>query len=248
MSSIVLPSRGQRIHTTDGVQRCQCLWFLPPEPSLLDPDICGLCQHGVHAHADYVSTVVNNYPANQCAAYAQKTHLMQFCTCGAHFFEHVGTYNLYHIPEPWTVLRYFNAGDNVPSSRATTSSYSNDASSPFSQNTALSFNYRLSTPVFSRDATDIPFTPAYMSSPSPNVNLSYPYDNTVIFTPAPQPVVQLAIPQIEAHSHSEVENSYSVQYQDDNFSVNVQASHAGFYQNYPYNAAHGTESWSGQLD
>ncbi|KAK0474829.1 hypothetical protein IW261DRAFT_1610385 [Armillaria novae-zelandiae] len=246
MSSIVLPSRGQCIQTTDGIQPCQCLWFLPPESSLLDPDICGLCQHGIHAHADYVSTVVNNYPANQCAAYAQKTRLMQFCTCGAHCFEHVGTYNSYHIPEPWTVLRYFNPDDNVLSPDAITGGYFNNGSSPFSQNTALPSNY--STPIISCDATDIPFTPPYMSSPSPNINSSYPYGDTVIFTPTPQPVVQLAVPQIEAHSHLEVENSYAVQYQDNNFRINVQDPRARFHQNYPYNVAHGTEAWTGQLD
>ncbi|KAK0227902.1 hypothetical protein IW262DRAFT_1347742 [Armillaria fumosa] len=247
MSSIVLPSRGQCIQTTDGIQRCQCLWFLSPESSLLDPDICGLCEHGIHAHADYVSTVVNNYPANQCAAYAQKTRLTQFCTCGAEFFEHVGAYNPYHIPAPWTILHYFNADDNVPSSSATTSSYSNDASSPFSWNTMLSSNY--STPVTSGEATDLPFTPAYMPSPSLNINSSYPDGDTVAFTHTPlEPVVQLAVPQIEAHPHSEVENPYGVQYQDTNFSVSVQDLRAGSHQNYPYRAAHGTDAWAGQLD
>ncbi len=34
--------------------------------------VCGLCGHGIHAHADYISIVVNHYPANQCAAYAQQ--------------------------------------------------------------------------------------------------------------------------------------------------------------------------------
>ncbi|KAK0502785.1 hypothetical protein EDD18DRAFT_1135096 [Armillaria luteobubalina] len=33
--------------------------------------VCGLCGHGIHAHADYMSIVVNHCPANQCAAYAQ---------------------------------------------------------------------------------------------------------------------------------------------------------------------------------
>ncbi len=40
-------------------------------------DICGHCGHGIHAHADYVSIVVNHYPANQCAAYAQKVCALQ---------------------------------------------------------------------------------------------------------------------------------------------------------------------------
>ncbi|KAK0240641.1 hypothetical protein EDD85DRAFT_1021850 [Armillaria nabsnona] len=240
MSSIVLPSRGQCIHVTDN-QPCQCLWFFPPESPLLDQNICGHCGHGIHAHADYVSTVINHYPANQCAAYAQTTHLMQFCTCGAQFYEHIAAYNSYCIPEPWTVLRYFNPDGNVPSPSATTSSAAN---SPFSPNTTPSSNY--STTMFSGDATDTPFSPAYMPPPSPNVNASYPYGGTVIFTP--QPVVQFAIPQIEADSRSEVENPYGVQYQDDDFSVNVQDSRARFHQDYPYSATHGPEAWAGQLD
>ncbi|KAK0445556.1 hypothetical protein EV421DRAFT_1734747 [Armillaria borealis] len=73
MSSIVLPSRGKCIQVINSVQRCRCLWFFPPESPLLDQNICGLCGHGIHAHIDYVSTVVHHYPANQCAAYVQKT-------------------------------------------------------------------------------------------------------------------------------------------------------------------------------
>ncbi|PBK58470.1 hypothetical protein ARMSODRAFT_1091206 [Armillaria solidipes] len=245
MSSIVLPSRGQCIQITDNSQPCQCLWFFPPESLLLDQNICDHCGHGIHAHADYVSPFVNHYPANQCAAYAQKTHMMQFCTCGTQFFEHVGTYNSYHIPDPWTVLRYFNPDNNGSPLNITLSGYSNDANSPFSPNTAPSSNY--STPIFSGDASAVPlaFTPIYMPSPSPNANSSYHYGDTVIFAPTPQPVVQMAIPQIEAQ---EVEHSYGVQYQDHNFSVNVQDSSMGFRQDYASNAAHGAEAWAGQLE
>ncbi|KAK0502777.1 hypothetical protein EDD18DRAFT_1457646 [Armillaria luteobubalina] len=250
MASIVLPSRGHCIQITDYSQPCQCLWFFPPEFPLLDPlgshspplDICGQCEHGIHAHADYVSTVVNNHPTNQCAAYAQKTRLTQFCTCGAHVFQHVSTYNPYYIPEPWTVLHYFNLDDNAASSSAATSGYSNDASILFSQNTTLFSNY--SAPVLSNNATGIPFTPAYMPPPSPDINSSYLYGDTAILTPIPQPVVQLAIRQIEAntHSRSEMENSSSVQDQhvDGYFSVNVQDSHARFHQDDPYWPVHST--------
>ncbi len=56
--------------------------------------------------------------------------MMQFCTCGTQFFEHIGTYNSYHIPEPWTVLRYFNPDNNGPPLSITSSGYSNDANSP----------------------------------------------------------------------------------------------------------------------
>ncbi|KAK0502780.1 hypothetical protein EDD18DRAFT_1135070 [Armillaria luteobubalina] len=169
MSSIVLPSRGQCIQTIDGIQPCQCLWFLPPESSLLDPDICGRCKHGIHAHVDYVSTVINNYPANRCVAYAQKTRLTQFCACGAEFFEHVGTYNPYYIPEPWSDLRYFNPDDNVPSPSATTSSYSNDAGSPLSPDTTSSV---YSTAILSEDARNVSFTPAPTYSPSASSSTS----------------------------------------------------------------------------
>ncbi len=102
--------------------------------------------------------------------------------------------------------------------------------------------------MFSGDAMEIPFTPAYMPSLSPNVNPSYPYGDTVIFTPMPQPAIQAAITQIEALSHSQVKNSYGILYQDDNFSVNVQDSRVRFHQDYPYSAAHGAEAWTSQLD
>ncbi|KAK0502772.1 hypothetical protein EDD18DRAFT_605993 [Armillaria luteobubalina] len=130
MSSIVLPSRGQCIQITDNSQPCQCVWFFPPESPLLDQDICGLCGHDIHAHADYVSIVVNHCPVNRCAAYAQKTRLTQFCTCGAQICEHIATYNQYRLPEPWTVLDYWNPGNISPPS-TTKISYSNDANSPF---------------------------------------------------------------------------------------------------------------------
>ncbi|KAK0240658.1 hypothetical protein EDD85DRAFT_1021864 [Armillaria nabsnona] len=157
---ILVPSRGQCIQITDNSYHCQCQWFFPPESSLLDQNICGLCGHGIHAHVDYVSTVVNHCPANQCAAYAQKTTLTQRCTCEAQFCEHVAADNLHRILDPWAVLDYFNPDINGPSSSAPTSSYSNDANSPFSPNT-MSSDYH--TAVLSRDTRNIsptPFTPS----------------------------------------------------------------------------------------
>ncbi|PBK77626.1 hypothetical protein ARMSODRAFT_997979 [Armillaria solidipes] len=162
MSSIVLPSRGQCIQITDDSQPCQCQWFFPPELPLLDQTICGHCGHGIHAHADYISIVVNHYPANQCAAYAQRTHLLQFCICGAQFCEHIGTYNSYRIPEPWSVLRYFNPDTNGPSSSVTTS-YFNDANSPLSPNT-MSSDYIGA--ILSDDARNMSLTRTSTSSPS----------------------------------------------------------------------------------
>ncbi|KAK0197593.1 hypothetical protein F5146DRAFT_1218421 [Armillaria mellea] len=234
MSSIVLPSRGQCIQITDGIQPCQCLWFFPPDSLLLDQNICGHCGHGIHTHADYISTVVSHYPANRCTAYAQKTYMMQLCTCGTQLFKHSPTYNSYRIPEPLTVLRYFNPDGHVPSPSTTATSAAN---SPFSPNTMPSSNY--GTAMFSGDATDIPFTPAYMPSPSPNINPSHPNGDTVIFAPAPQSVVQLASPQIGAQ---EVEHSYGVQFQDDNLGGNDQDSRPRF------SGPHSTGAWASQLD
>ncbi|KAK0483152.1 hypothetical protein IW261DRAFT_1461733 [Armillaria novae-zelandiae] len=156
MSSIFLPFRGQCIQVTDDRQPCQCLWFFPPESPLLDQDICGRCGHGVHAHVDYLSTIVNNYPGNRCAAYAQKTRLTQDCTCGAQFWEHTAAYNAYRLSEPLTVLDYFNPG-SIISPSATTISYADDANSPFSPRTT-SADYTAA--ISSDDASNISVTPA----------------------------------------------------------------------------------------
>ncbi len=86
---------------------------------------------------------------------------MQFCTCGAQCCEHIGTYNLYRIPEPWSVLRYFNPDTNGPSPSVATS---NDTGNSFSPNTTPSSNY--SSPMFSDDATDTSLTPAPNPFPS----------------------------------------------------------------------------------
>ncbi|KAK0197583.1 hypothetical protein F5146DRAFT_1130436 [Armillaria mellea] len=195
---------------------------------MVSQDICGHFGHGLHAHANYISMVVNHYPMNQCAAFAQKTCLMQRCTCEAQCYEHIAAYNLYCIPEPWTVLRYFNPDSHVPSPSTTVSSTTH---SPFSPHTMPSSNH--STAMFS-NATSIPITLTYIPSSSPNINPPYSYNDTVIFTPTGQPIVELTVPQIKACSHSEVENSYGVQYQDDDFSVNIQDSRERFHQDYAY--------------
>ncbi|KAK0458386.1 uncharacterized protein EV420DRAFT_354027 [Desarmillaria tabescens] len=155
---MILPSSGRCNQATVNILYCQCQWFFPPESPLLDQvdshlpssifscscsqNICGLCGHGIHAHVDYVSTVVNHYPANQCAAYVQKTPLTQRCTCEAQFYEHVAIYNSYRFPEPWTVFDLFGQRNNSSSLSTTSSYYSNGA-----------------------NAT-IPFTPTPVSSPS----------------------------------------------------------------------------------
>ncbi|PBK58466.1 hypothetical protein ARMSODRAFT_967701 [Armillaria solidipes] len=98
---------------------------------------------------------------------------------------------------------------------------------------------------FTGDATNIPFTPVPMSVPSTNDATSYSYGE--ILALAPQPVIQTAVmSQLDAHSHSGVENFYGVQHQG---SVNVQDSSARFREDYPatYSTAHGAEAWAGQL-
>ncbi|KAK0445571.1 hypothetical protein EV421DRAFT_1902504 [Armillaria borealis] len=188
-------------------KRCQCLWFFPPDSPLLDQDICSLCGHGIHAHADYVSMVVNHYPANQCAVYAQKTCLTQRCTCEAQFCEHIATDNSYRLPEPWTVLDYFNPDINRPSSSlALTSSYSSNVNGPFSPSTSSS-NY---TTVLSGDARNISLTPASASSPSsasassaiqPDTAQTLDYSSDSHFTQYPDHFVNLPYAGLpEGHS------------------------------------------------
>ncbi|KAK0458424.1 uncharacterized protein EV420DRAFT_355240 [Desarmillaria tabescens] len=105
MSPTVLPSRERCTHTTDNTQQCQCPWFASPP---LDPYICGQCGHGIHAHVDYVSMVVNHHPPAQCAAYVQKMPLAQRCTCEAQLCDHVAINNLFRHADPSSVL------DNSP--------------------------------------------------------------------------------------------------------------------------------------
>ncbi|KAK0458388.1 uncharacterized protein EV420DRAFT_1764068 [Desarmillaria tabescens] len=216
MSSIVLPaSRRQCIQVTGNLQHCQCLWFFPPESPLLDQNICGHCGHGIHSHVDYVSMFVYHCPAMNCAAYFPKTSRVQACTCSASLIEHIPIWNAHRSSTP---LSYGVDVGNSPPSNANT---------------------------FTGDATNIPFTPIPMPSPSTNANPSYSYGNTVILAPTPQPITQMAITQIDAYSHSQVENSYIAQYQDDNFRADVLDSSAISDQDYSivsYSAAHGTET------
>ncbi len=103
------------------------------------------------------------------------------------------------------------------------------------------------TNAFTGDATNIPFTPVPMPAPSTNDAPSYSYGDVMIFTPTLQPVIQMGITHIDAHSHPGVEDFYGAQHQD---SVNVQDSSARFHEDYPtatYNTAHGPEAWAGQL-
>ncbi len=148
--------------------------------STFSQNICGVCGHGIHAHADYILTIVNHYPTNQCAAYVQRvcllssphrisrsqlrslqTILTQRCTCEAQFCEHITTNNWYRLPEPWTVLDYFNPASNDPSPSAAMS-YFDNANSPFSLN-PMSSDYN--TAILSGDGRNVSLTP---SAPSPS--------------------------------------------------------------------------------
>ncbi|KAK0435441.1 uncharacterized protein EV420DRAFT_320930 [Desarmillaria tabescens] len=85
---------------------------------MFSQNICGLCARGIHPHADYVSIIFNHYPTNQCAAYVQKTSLIQRCACEAQFCEHIAIDNSYRFLDPWTVLDHFNDTINGPYARS----------------------------------------------------------------------------------------------------------------------------------
>ncbi|KAK0458423.1 uncharacterized protein EV420DRAFT_355136 [Desarmillaria tabescens] len=208
MSSALLPSRAQCIHITDNVQRCQCSCFVP---TLLEPNICGRCGHGIHTHVDYVSMVVNHYPPTQCVAYVQKTALVQRCTCEAQLCDHVVIDNPYRIAEPWNVLDNF-LGNNDASQSVDAISFSNDVVNgtftPSANSDTDTFYHDANltsitaAPTFSsshrhafspyNDAGNIPLAP-YMSSPSASN------------TPAG---IQLGVAQVQAYSS----DHYFVQY------------------------------------
>ncbi|KAK0474977.1 hypothetical protein IW261DRAFT_1595865 [Armillaria novae-zelandiae] len=154
MSSAALPSRGRCIQVTDYVHQCQCPSFASP---LLDPNICVNCGHGIHTHADYVSTVVHHYPPTQCVAYVQKTPLTQRCTCEIWLCNHVPTNNSHHSAEPWAVLDQYLDNNGPPYSPAAIGISNGTTDDP----------YTPSSVSFSRDTNLVPVTPAPMFSPSP---------------------------------------------------------------------------------
>ncbi|SJL04563.1 uncharacterized protein ARMOST_07930 [Armillaria ostoyae] len=201
MPSIVLPLRGKCIQVIDSIQLCQCLWFFPPELPLLDQNICGPCGHGIHAHVDYVSTVVHHYPANQCAAYVQKTPLVQRCTCEAQLCDHNAIDNPYRSAEPWNVLDYFQDSDNSngyshnansPLGPNTTSSSSTDSANAnadlMSNSPALIFSpgsHRPFSPSDDAGSVNIPITPTLISFPINNASSAIQLDiaQTQVYSP-----------------------------------------------------------------
>ncbi|KAK0240615.1 hypothetical protein EDD85DRAFT_495836 [Armillaria nabsnona] len=96
MSQTILPRRGRCIQMTDGTSiACHCPWFNAPSLPLLDQLSCIECGHGVHAYVDYESKVVFHNPTTHCAAYAQRTHQSQACSCTVQLFDHEPTVNAF---------------------------------------------------------------------------------------------------------------------------------------------------------
>ncbi|KAK0183930.1 hypothetical protein F5146DRAFT_1130451 [Armillaria mellea] len=188
----------------------------------LDQQICGRCGHGIHAHRDYVSMFVFECPVMNCAAYYPKTSRVQACICSASLMEHRPVVNVYRLP---ATLPYGADADSALPSTVNT---------------------------FTGDTANIPFTPVPIPSPSTTGNPSYSYGDVVIFTPTPRPVIQTTFTQIDTHSHSEVENPYVPQYQNDNstFVNNVQDSGTRFQEDYSANyvPVHGMEAWAGRFE
>ncbi|KAK0435430.1 uncharacterized protein EV420DRAFT_1770602 [Desarmillaria tabescens] len=245
MSSVVLPSRERCIHITDNTQQCQCPWFVSLP---LDPYICGQCGHGIHAHVDYVSMVVNHHPPAQCAAYVQKTPLAQRCTCEAQLCDHIVADNAYRIGEPWNVLDN-SRGNNVAFHGVDVINFSND----IVNSTFTPFvNSNANTDTFSRDANLTPVTAAPIFSPSPRHAFS-PTDNAGNIPPPPPtpsllasstpPGIQSDVTQAEGYNP----DHYFVQYpgysMDNPYAHQADGGATGESFGYQYHSPH-TEAGS----
>ncbi|SJL04592.1 uncharacterized protein ARMOST_07960 [Armillaria ostoyae] len=245
MSSAVFPSRGQCTQVTNHTQRCQCPSFASP---LLDPYICVNCGHGIHAHADYVSMVVNHYPPTQCAAYVQKTPLAQRCTCEAQLCDHISIDNLYRSAEPWTVLDYF-PDKTGPSYSPAAISFSNDA---------INDPYTPSSMTFSRDANLMPVTTAPVFSPSPRASI--PSSEVGNISLAPTPIsspfassassgIQSDITQAQAYSPDDRFVQYPDHFMNDSYDRQPDggATDENLYYHGHSNVTYGPtpEAWSG---
>ncbi|PBK87491.1 hypothetical protein ARMGADRAFT_1065995 [Armillaria gallica] len=247
MSLPIIPSRRQCVQPLDNIiQGCQCSWFAP---TLLDQYICGACGHGIHAHVDYVSMVVNHYPATQCAAYVQKC-----CTCGTWLSDHVAIDNLYCSAEPWDVLDHFPDNSDLSSYAI---GFSNDVIDGTYTPSSMSSSSTDS------DTADAGLTPAPISSPfvSPHAfgrsggateNISLPLtplsSSSAHSTPS---ITQSYTTQTQDHSSDD----YFPQYPDHFINSYTRLSDDGAadesfeYQHYSLNATHeASEAWSGQYD
>ncbi|KAK0225158.1 hypothetical protein EDD85DRAFT_1027489 [Armillaria nabsnona] len=242
MSSVSIPPRGQCIQHTDNIHEgCQCSWFASMS---LDQYICGACGHGIHSHVDYVSMIVNHYPATQCAAYVQKTPLTQRCTCGIWLSDHVAIDNLYCSEEPWNVLDHAPDNDGLSSN---STGFSNDAINGAYAPTSISFS---STDPNTADAglTPVPISSLFVS----------PYafgrsgDATLPSASSVPSTTQADTSQTQDYSS----DGYFVQYPDHLINSSYACQPGGGvtdesfeYQYYSSNVMHGApEAWSGQYD
>ncbi|KAK0435435.1 uncharacterized protein EV420DRAFT_1653185 [Desarmillaria tabescens] len=137
--------------------------------------------------------VVNHYPPTQCAAYVQKTPLVQRCTCEAQLCDHAVADNPYRIAEPWNVLDNF-PGNNEASHSVDAIGLSNDV-----VNSTLTPFVNSYTDPFSHDANLTPITAPPTFSPSPRHAFS-PYNAGNI------PVVPYMTSPLASHTPSGIQS------------------------------------------
>ncbi|PBK77610.1 hypothetical protein ARMSODRAFT_1077326 [Armillaria solidipes] len=203
--------------------------------------------------------VTDNVQGCQCPSFALTLdqHICGRCGHGIHAHRDYVSMFVHHCPA-MNCAAYYPKTSRVQGCTCSASLiehmpvvnvYRSPATLPYGVDVDSALPSNVNTPT--GDTTNVPFTPVPMPSPSTNDAPSYFYGE--ILAPAPQPVIQTAImSQIDTHSHSEVENSYIAQYQNDNSSVinNVRDSSARFHEDYltTYVPVHGVEAWTGQLE
>ncbi|KAK0225255.1 hypothetical protein EDD85DRAFT_857125 [Armillaria nabsnona] len=158
LTNLASSLRGQCVEHTDHAF-CLCSRFFPAR----DAHYC-TCGHGIHAHIDYISTVVHHCPATHCAAYVQDTPQTQQCTCAAPLNDHVAIVNPYRAPAALPYMAEFFAG-GVQSNAGTPS----NAVAVISPNIA---NLMLSPPPL------VPSPSHQLYSPEPTADIPGHYPNT----------------------------------------------------------------------
>ncbi|KAK0434947.1 hypothetical protein EV421DRAFT_1740583 [Armillaria borealis] len=179
--------------------------------------ICGQCGHGIHAHVDYVSMVVNHYHPTQCAAYVQKagysplrmTPLVQRCTCEAQLCDHVAANNTYRSAEPWNVLDYF-LSSNGHFYNADTMNDSMD--NPFEPSSTLLSSHDANVIAVATAPIFAP-TPHRAFSPSSNAG-NVPLTPTSIYSPSASTSASSGIQSDITQTQAYGLNNYFVQYPD----------------------------------
>ncbi|KAK0434714.1 hypothetical protein EV421DRAFT_1909183 [Armillaria borealis] len=100
------------------ILNCSCSAFARRTSFLLHNNqeaVCVTCSHGIHAHADFQSAVVNQFLPNECFAFVQQT--AEACTCTAQLVDHVPVLNPYRVTPGSSTLRN-NSSDTVPSQQS----------------------------------------------------------------------------------------------------------------------------------